>query len=342
LKDLHPSPRLLIVTGKGGVGKTTVSCALAYRASALGRKVLLVEADTKPGARGTISSVMGFAASPNTVVAVRPRLHAISMDASYGLRKYVLDKVNLKVIYRTLERSKGFQKSFNFFPGVKELVILYAICLFEQARAPGGRGPQYDLIIYDAPPTGHGVFFLRLPQKVIDMLKVGPLISDAKRVKSLIEDHERTALSIVTLAEEMPVNETMELAEDLRRHVDVRIGTTFVNKRQDPIVDEDEWDALFDGSAALRLKALKQCAFREGEVGTILRAAQLARRRELASRAFIDRLRTPLPDVRTLPYCVGTESEMAIVKALSVLTESMEESGQKTGQKTPKPPGDSS
>ena len=339
---MHPSPRLLIVTGKGGVGKTTVSCALAYHASALGRKVLLVEADTKPGARGTISSVMGFAASPNTVVAVRPRLHAISMDASYGLRKYVLDKVKLKVIYRTLERSKGFQKSFTFFPGVKELVILYSICLFEGERAPGGRGPRYDLIIYDAPPTGHGVFFLRLPQKVIDMLKVGPLIADAKRVKSLIEDPLRTALSIVTLAEEMPVNETMELAEDLRSHVNVRIGATFVNKLQDPVVDEDEWDNLFDGSANRRLKALKKCAFREGEVDTILRAAELARRRLLASRAYIERLRTSLPDVRTLPYCVGTESEMAIVKTLSVLTESLETAGRKVDQNALQPPGDSS
>ena len=335
MNDGHPSPRLLIVTGKGGVGKTTVSCALAYRASGLGRKVLLVEADTKPETRGTISKVMGYTATPNTVVAVRPRLHAISMDASYGLRNYVLDKVNLQVIYRTLERSKGFQKSFSFFPGVKELVILYTICLFEKERDPGGKGPRYDLIIYDAPPTGHGVFFLRLPQKVIDMLKVGPLIADAKRVKSLIEDRGRTALNIVTLAEEMPVNETIELAGDLRSHVDVRIGTTFVNKLQNPTVDESEWEAVFDGSAADRLRAFKGCALREGEVDTVIRAAQLARTRLLTNRAYLERLKTVLPDVRPLPYCAGTDNEMAVVKALSRLTGPREEAERHTDQNAP-------
>ncbi|MFC1888832.1 ArsA family ATPase [Thermodesulfobacteriota bacterium] len=334
MNDGHPLPRLLIVTGKGGVGKTTVSCSLAYRASALGRKVLLVEADTKSGAHGTISRVMGYTAAPNTVVAVRPRLNVISMDASYGLRNYVLDKVNLKVIYRTLERSKGFQKSFSFFPGVKELMILYSIYLFEKERDPGGRGPRYDLIIYDAPPTGHGVFFLCLPQKVIDILKVGPLISDAKRVKSLIEDHGRTVLNIVTLAEEMPVNETIELAEDLQRHVDVRIGTTFVNKLQDPVVDENEWEAVFDGSAADRLRAFSGCVLQNGEADTVLRAAQLARTRLLTSHAYIERLESSLPDVRTLPYCVGTDSEMAVVKILSKLTCSFKEAEPHADQKT--------
>jgi len=213
------------------------------------------------------------------------------MDADLALRAYIVDKTRLGAVYHTLTRSTAFQKSFAFVPGIKELMILYTICLFEESRDRQGTGKRYGSIIFDAPPTGHGLFFLRLPQKVIDILRIGPLIKDALRVKTLMEDPDRCLLHIVTLPEEMPVNETIQLAADVSEQLQVKLGWIFINKIPIfPLRAEDEEFLHSPGGSETISDDLKN-SFSSEEASVLVEAAVMSVRRHRVTVAHLARLK---------------------------------------------------
>ena len=283
--------RLHIITGKGGVGKSTVSVALAQAAARRKGRVLLVEADTKRRTTGTLARFFQVPEARNRILPVAPGVDLLSMDADLALRAYVVDKTRLGAVYHTLARSTAFQKSFDFVPGIKELMILYTICLFEERRDRQGAGKRYGSIIFDAPPTGHGLFFLRLPQKVIDILRIGPLIKDALRVKTLLEDPNRCLLHIVTIPEEMPVNETIELARDVREQLQVKPGGIFINKIPLFRLSDDDEERLLDPGGSEAVSAELERSFSPAEANVLVQAAVTAIRRRRVTAAHLARLK---------------------------------------------------
>ena len=283
--------RLHIVTGKGGVGKSTVSVALALAVARRKGRVLLVEADTKRRTTGTLARFFQVPEARNRILPVAPGVDLLSMDADLALRAYVVDKTRLGAVYHTLIRSTAFQKSFDFVPGIKELMILYTIYLFEESRDRQGAGKRYGSIIFDAPPTGHGLFFLRLPQKVIDILRIGPLIKDALRVKTLLEDPNRCLLHIVTIPEEMPVNETIELARDVREQLQVKPGGIFINKIPLFRLSDDDEERLLDPGGSEAVSAELERSFSPAEANVLVQAAVTAIRRRRVTAAHLARLK---------------------------------------------------
>lgn len=219
--------RLVVVTGKGGVGKTTVACMLAEAARRAGRSVLLAE--TAP-----IASIAGFFESDPrpldyTGRAFRPGLHAIHVDPHEALADYLRLQTGLGMVTDRVIQTEIFRQLLEAAPGWRELIVLGKIWHVEQKRQADG-SPLYDLIVVDAPATGHGLTFLDVPRVVQQAVRAGPLARHASWVEALIHDRERTLLLPVTLPEELPVIETLELVERARGEIDIGIDRVVVNR----------------------------------------------------------------------------------------------------------------
>jgi anion-transporting ArsA/GET3 family ATPase len=226
LRDLTDF-RLVIVTGKGGTGKTTVSCQLAEAARRAGKRVLLAE--TAP-----IESIAAcFERTPRPLGyrgrELRKGLHALRIDPHEALADYARIQFGLGTLTDRVLRLETFQQLLEAAPGWRELIILGKIWHLEQKRDTSG-APVYDLLILDAPSTGHGLTFLDVPRVVQQAVQSGPLARQASWVESLIHDRERTLLLPVTTPEDLPVQETQELVNRARDDLEIFVDRIVVNR----------------------------------------------------------------------------------------------------------------
>jgi len=219
--------RLIIVTGKGGVGKTTVACAVAEAARQAGRRVLLAETASVESAAARFESdpaPLGYQGRT-----LKPRLHALRIDPHEALADYVRLQTGLGLVTDRLLATEAFRQLLEAAPGWRELIILGKIWHLEQKTDERGR-PEYDLIVVDAPATGHGLTFLDVPRVVQSAVRSGPLMRHAGWVEAMVHDRERTLLLPVTLPEELPVRETLELVERARNEIDIGVDRVIVNR----------------------------------------------------------------------------------------------------------------
>ena len=223
--------RLIIVTGKGGVGKTSVACALAEAARQAGKNVLLAETSSVESVAARFEShpkPTGYAGR-----SLRPRLHAMRLDPHEALAEYVRLQTGLGLITDRVLKTQAFRELLDAAPGWRELIILGKAWQLEQKKKRGGR-PLYDLIVIDAPATGHGLSLLDVPRVVQQAVRTGPLMRHAGWVEELVRDPNRTALLPVTLPEELPVSETIELVERARSEIEIAIDRIVVNRMPAP------------------------------------------------------------------------------------------------------------
>jgi anion-transporting ArsA/GET3 family ATPase len=218
--------RLVIVTGKGGTGKTTVSAALGVAAAARGRRVLLVEVgrdEQLPGLFAPGSPPSGYAGRE-----IHPGITSLRIDPFAALSEYLALQLGIAAPVELVLRNRAFRQLLEAAPGWRELITLGKVWHLEQMRTPGGRA-RFDLIVVDAPATGHGVTFLSAPRVVVSAVRTGPLRRHAAQVEALVEDPLRTLLLPVSLAEELPVRETGELVDRAREDVGITVDRVVVN-----------------------------------------------------------------------------------------------------------------
>ncbi len=222
------SPRLLIVTGKGGVGKTTVSAALALAASSSGRRTLLVEVEGRQGFSRT------FRTQPWDYEEreFRPDLFGLAIDPEESMHEYLEMYYGLGRVSWVMSRTNAIDFVTAAAPGLRDLLLIGKVYEIERRRRDDGR-PAYDVIILDAPPTGRIVPFLRAPEGVTEIVRVGPVRRQAAQITGLLEDPRRTSVVITTLLEEMPVTETLESLEDLTAD-GVAVGAIVANQTLAP------------------------------------------------------------------------------------------------------------
>jgi len=217
--------RLVIVTGKGGTGKTTVAAALALAAARSGRRVLVAEVgpdEQLPARIAPGSPDSGYAGRE-----LRPGLRSMRIDPFEALAEYLGLQLGAAGMVRRVLGAQAFRQLMNAAPGWRELITLGKVWHLEQ-REKDGRS-LYDLIVVDAPATGHGVAFLSVPRVVVSALRAGPLRRHAQHVEELLEDPDRTLLLPVALAEELPARETAELVRRVRTEIGISIDRVVVN-----------------------------------------------------------------------------------------------------------------
>ena len=302
VKDLLDK-RVVIVTGKGGVGKSTVALALGLAAAEQGKRTIVCEVSQQE----QLSRVFHRAEVGFHEVQMADDLWGISIDPDEAMREYVLLQLKVKAMRDMLFRTKIFTYLAAATPGLRELVTFGKVWELAQPERKVKSGRQYDLAILDAPATGHGVGFLQTPRTFANIARVGPIRAQAEALDSFITNHRRTGVVIVALPEEMPVNETASLERQITEDVGASVDRIYMNAL---------YPDRFTHNEVERIEPLAQNG--DGAVRAAARAAVSQARRAAGQREQLVRLEelTAAP-VRTLPYVFEPELGLNEIRNLA-------------------------
>jgi anion-transporting ArsA/GET3 family ATPase len=292
--------RLVILSGKGGVGKSVVGAALADAAHGRGKRVLLVEVDAP------LETVRrrGAPAASGTETEIKPGLWTVNLRPAAVMEDYVRETVKVGLIARRILASPIYHRFFAAAPGLPELMTLGKIMVLEEARDRWSRQPRYDLVIVDAPATGHGLAFLKVPQAASAAVPVGPVGANARRIIALLKDAKRTALVLVAIPEEMAVVEAIEFHRMATEDVGIRAAAVVLNACHERRLT-DAQEAEVRQLIALRAEGRLTRGVRLS--GALAAARRHLRRRKL-TRFYQARLKRALQlPVVSLPYLFDDE-----------------------------------
>ncbi|HCF61422.1 MAG TPA: ATPase [Myxococcales bacterium] len=240
--------RLLTVIGKGGVGKSTISAALALVAARRGKRVLVCELNTKE----RVSALLGAPEVGASIGPVAERIDAVDIRPREALREYALMVLRFRSIYDAVFENRFVRHFLRAIPSLAELVMLGKVLYHVDEKGPDGRF-RYDLVILDSPATGHGLGMLRLPQVLTDTVPPGPLADEAAKMRRLLTDDQRSAAVLVALPESMPVSETVDLDRGLRETVGMARAALVLNGVVAPRFSAEERARLEQAAGEERL-----------------------------------------------------------------------------------------
>ena len=302
---------LIFVTGKGGVGKTTVAAALALLAAQRGKRTLVCEVDAK----GDLSAFLETGPTTFKEREVQPGLFAMAMDTEESLKEYLALNLKLPVMARIGPLARMFEFVATAAPGVKEILTIGKLA-YEV-----GRG-RYDLVVVDASATGHVVGQLAAPQAINELVRVGLVRQQTRWMLDILSDPDRTGLVIVATPEEMPVHETIELADRINAETIVNLAAIVVNRVLPELFGRGE-EAVFETLSAPAHAATLVDAVGP-DIAPVLEAARLAVTLRRTRADHLDTLRRavdPAVPLLYLPYLFarphGLRSTRQVSEALA-------------------------
>ena len=303
--------RFVVVSGKGGVGRTTVAATLARAAAASGKRVLLAAA----AATDRLGRMFGQSEPLGpSITALAPGIEGVNITPASSLHEYGLKVLRSELITRAVFENRAVRGLLGAIPGLDAYALL-GKAWWHTTETKEGR-PRYDLVVFDGPATGHAALMLRIPQAILNVMPKGPLAGDARAIIELLRDPARAALVIVTLAEDLPAREASELAAQARGPLAIPLGPLVVNALatdalSTPAVDSvlTAWSVQQRGGGATtgdaRLRA------------TLRMAAGVRAHREAAERVLEALKRDPGLPMITLPRIPTAEIGPAIIAELT-------------------------
>lgn len=320
--------RVLIVAGKGGVGKTTVTAALAKMASSAGLEVLVVELEGKPGVPAAFGheGTLDYDETVLEELAGEAGVRARRITPDDALVEY-LSEHGMKRISKRLVSSGALDVVSTAIPGIRDILVLGKVKQLE-------RDDPSDLILVDAPATGHAMTFLSSAKGLLDAARSGPVRQQAADVVELLSNAKRCQVALVTLPEEMPVSEVVETAYQLEDRIGISLGPVIVNGclPEEPSLDVDPVEAAAE--AGVEIDDVQAAALREA-------ASFRSRRYQLQAEQW-ERLaqELPLPQLRA-PFLfsprIGPHELAQLGAELAAAIERLEE---RSDYRVPREPAD--
>ena len=295
MEALLQERRLVYVTGKGGVGKTTVAAALGLAAAEAGRRTIVCEVAEQDRVSRAFRRE---GVTAETEVQLADNLWAITIDPNKALQEWLAKQLGGGAPLRMMTRSHAFQYFVAAAPGAKELITIAKVWELAQLSRWDARNRTYDLVIVDAPASGHGLAMLTTPHTYGEIARIGPIRRQAGKIEALLSDPGQTGYVAVALPEEMPVVETLELGRKLEETVGLGLEAIIVN---------GVWPDRFSAGDAKKLRAASRNGHDPAAAG-VLRAALAEHERAKLQRGHLKRLEKESgTTVVTLPYLFEPE-----------------------------------
>ena len=288
------------MTGKGGVGKTTVAVALGLAAARRGLRTIVCEVAHQE----RVSGLLGREGVGYEETEISDGLNAISLDQQHTLEEWVGYQLPSRTLAHLLSGNRIFQHLTAAAPGIKELVTIGKIWELAQLDRKTPKARPYDFVVVDSPATGHGLGMLRAPRTFGDIARVGPIRAQADKIHDFVTSRKTGVLG-VALPEEMPVTETLEYRAALAREMTMEL---------DAVVANGVYEARFDD---------EEIASLDGHDGPAGRAAVVQHARYEQQREQLERLREGVDGlpVLSLPFLFSPELHLAEVEELSYALE---------------------
>lgn len=298
--------RLLFVTGKGGVGKTSVASALGLLAARRGLRTLVCEVDAK----GNLADFFGVGPLRFEPAAVRDHLWAMAMDTEESLKEYLRLQLRIPLLARLGPLARTFDFVANAAPGVKEILTVGKLAYEVRER-------NYDLVVVDASATGHVVGQLASPVAVGELVRSGLVRSQTEWMVDLLTDPATTGVVVTTAPEEMPVAETLELVDRLRTETEVDVAAVVVNRVLPELFGRGE-EEIFDALQSPSSRDALAAAVGPG-ADDVLAAASLAVGLRRSRVGHLARLRAGLPSDMPVLYLPFLFTRSHGVRATSLI-----------------------
>ena len=307
--------RLLFVTGKGGVGKTTIAAALGLLASEQGRRTLVCEVEPK----GDLSFAYECGPTPFRGLLVARNLTAMSMDTEASLREYLHHVAKVPVVGRIGPVARAFDFVATAAPGIREILTVGKLC-YEV------RENHYDLVVVDAAATGNVVGQLAAPTGINELVRVGLVRNQTDWMLEILRNPEQTGAVIVTTPEEMPVSEAIDLAGRLAEETPVHLACVIANRVLPELfgrAEEHVFDLLADAPSVDWLAGRLLAS--PADVASVLAAARLAVTIRRDGSAHLERLRGAIGSDAPLLYLPYLFSRTHGIRAIRQVARSLGE-----------------
>jgi anion-transporting ArsA/GET3 family ATPase len=251
--------RFVLFSGKGGVGKTVISSAYALSCARRGERTLLIELNVQD----KVSSFFGSSNVGNEIIEVEDNLHAVNVTPDAALKEYGLMILKVKLIYKAVFENRIVRSFLRSIPGLNDLLMLGKAYFHATEMSPEG-SYVWDKVVVDAPATGHGLFFLQIPSVITGFVSSGHMYEEAKRIQELLQDPEQTAINLVTLAEDMPVNETLMMRDELKGRMGLQVASVIANGIYPPLFSDEQFDWIEDAQRPSEPSSTSTRGFLEG------------------------------------------------------------------------------
>lgn len=240
------SRRLLFITGKGGVGKTSITAAMALALAARGKRVLAATC----GAHERLSAMFGVAPLDHEIREVAGGVWAVRIEPEHAMEEYGVLVLKVRALARAVFDNKYTHTFFRAVPGLYEWAMLGKAWYHTTEKHADG-GHRFDVVLFDAPSTGHGLDMLRVPRVILDIVPPGILRRDAERAWEMLTDPAQSGVVVVSLAGDMPTTESIELIDAVQKELQLPLACGVINAVDQPLFTPEQRERLVEDESRL-------------------------------------------------------------------------------------------